>query len=67
MRQIGTRCNRRRSGHASPRLATALATQDRVVVSCPAADLEYLPDWTIWRDLKILFLTTRVLLHRNAF
>lgn len=31
------------------------------------ADLEYLTNWTIWRDLKIIFLTTRVLLHRNAF
>jgi polysaccharide biosynthesis protein PslA len=31
------------------------------------ADLEYLTDWSIWRDLKIIFLTTGVLLHRNAF
>lgn len=31
------------------------------------ADLEYLTDWSIWRDLKIIFLTIRVLLHRNAF
>lgn len=31
------------------------------------ADLEYLNDWTIWRDLKIIFLTLRVLWHRNAF
>lgn len=31
------------------------------------ADLEYLTNWTIWRDLKIIFLTMRVLWHRNAF
>ncbi len=31
------------------------------------ADLEYLSNWTIWRDLKIIFLTVRVLWHRNAF
>jgi lipopolysaccharide/colanic/teichoic acid biosynthesis glycosyltransferase len=31
------------------------------------ADLEYLENWSIWRDLKIIFLTFRVLLHRNAF
>lgn len=31
------------------------------------ADLEYLENWSIWRDLKIIFLTVRVLLHRNAF
>lgn len=31
------------------------------------SDLEYLINWTIWRDLKIMFLTARVLWHRNAF
>lgn len=31
------------------------------------ADLEYLENWTIWRDIRIIFLTGRVLLHRNAF
>ena len=31
------------------------------------ADLEYLEHWTIWRDVKIIMLTFRVLLHRNAF
>jgi lipopolysaccharide/colanic/teichoic acid biosynthesis glycosyltransferase len=31
------------------------------------ADLEYLVNWTIWRDLKIIFLTVRVLWHRNAY
>jgi lipopolysaccharide/colanic/teichoic acid biosynthesis glycosyltransferase len=31
------------------------------------ADLEYLEHWSIWRDIKIIFLTVRVVLHRNAF
>ncbi|RYF49068.1 MAG: sugar transferase, partial [Cytophagaceae bacterium] len=31
------------------------------------ADLEYLENWSIWRDLKIIVLTFRVLLHRNAY
>lgn len=31
------------------------------------ADLEYIENWSIWRDLKIILLTFRVLLHRNAF
>jgi exopolysaccharide biosynthesis polyprenyl glycosylphosphotransferase len=31
------------------------------------ADLEYLENWTIWRDIQIIVLTFRVLFHRNAF
>jgi exopolysaccharide biosynthesis polyprenyl glycosylphosphotransferase len=31
------------------------------------ADLEYLNNWSIWRDLKIIFVTARVLMHKNAF
>lgn len=31
------------------------------------ADLEYLSGWTIWRDIRIIAATFRVLLHRNAF
>ncbi|HSX56900.1 MAG TPA: sugar transferase, partial [Sphingomonas sp.] len=31
------------------------------------ADLEYLDHWTIWRDIQIVLMTFRVLLHRNAF
>lgn len=31
------------------------------------ADLEYIENWSIWRDLKIIVMTFRVLLHRNAF
>lgn len=31
------------------------------------ADLEYLEDWSIWRDIKIIVATVRVVFHRNAF
>ncbi|WP_262503795.1 sugar transferase [Sphingosinithalassobacter sp. CS137] len=31
------------------------------------ADLEYLDNWSLWRDIVVVFLTLRVLLHRNAF
>lgn len=31
------------------------------------ADLEYIHDWTIWRDLRIALQTGGVLLHPNAF
>lgn len=31
------------------------------------ADLEYLEAWSIWLDLKIIAMTFRVLVHRNAF
>ena len=31
------------------------------------ADLEYLDGWTIWRDLKIICNTARVLVHDRAF
>ena len=31
------------------------------------ADLEYLNDWTVWRDISILAATVRVLVHPNAF
>jgi exopolysaccharide biosynthesis polyprenyl glycosylphosphotransferase len=31
------------------------------------ADLEYLANWSIWRDISILFRTFKVLIHPNAF
>lgn len=31
------------------------------------ADLEYLHEWSIWRDLIIIVQTVRVLVHRNAY
>jgi lipopolysaccharide/colanic/teichoic acid biosynthesis glycosyltransferase len=32
-----------------------------------AADLEYINNWSIWLDLKILIKTAGVLFHRNAY
>jgi lipopolysaccharide/colanic/teichoic acid biosynthesis glycosyltransferase len=31
------------------------------------ADLEYFEGWSLWRDIRILFATVRVLVHRNAY
>jgi lipopolysaccharide/colanic/teichoic acid biosynthesis glycosyltransferase len=31
------------------------------------SDLEYLAEWSIWRDLRIIFWTLRVLVHPNAY
>ena len=31
------------------------------------ADLEYFDDWSIWRDVRILLSTFRVVIHPNAF
>lgn len=31
------------------------------------ADLEYLDDWSLWRDIKIILMTFRVVIHNNAF
>ncbi len=32
-----------------------------------SADLEYINSWSIWLDIKILFMTPLVMVHRNAF
>lgn len=32
-----------------------------------AADLEYMQNWSLWLDVKILFKTFGVVVHRNAF
>lgn len=31
------------------------------------SDIEYLDGWTLWRDIRILLATARVLLHSNAY
>jgi lipopolysaccharide/colanic/teichoic acid biosynthesis glycosyltransferase len=31
------------------------------------ADLQYVNGWTIWRDMRIIMATFRVLVHKNAF
>lgn len=32
-----------------------------------AADLEYLHGWSLWRDVRILVATLRVLIHDRAY
>jgi exopolysaccharide biosynthesis polyprenyl glycosylphosphotransferase len=41
--------------------------QERDLTNRLQADLEYLTNWSIWKDLKIIIQTFRVLLHRNAY
>ena len=41
---------------------TIAALSDRV-----QSDLEYLNGWSLWRDLRILVLTLKVLIHKNAY
>jgi lipopolysaccharide/colanic/teichoic acid biosynthesis glycosyltransferase len=31
------------------------------------ADLEYISNWSLWLDVKILLKTLRVLIHDNAY
>ena len=31
------------------------------------SDLEYMKDWTIWRDMRILLRTVKVVVHVNAY
>jgi polysaccharide biosynthesis protein PslA len=31
------------------------------------ADLEYLAGWTIWRDIRIILATFKVVIHKNAY
>ncbi|BCI72745.1 exopolysaccharide biosynthesis polyprenyl glycosylphosphotransferase family protein [Sphingomonas sp. S17] len=37
------------------------------LVSRLQADLEYLNNWSIWRDILIMLSTVRVIVHRNAY
>jgi lipopolysaccharide/colanic/teichoic acid biosynthesis glycosyltransferase len=44
------------------------ATRERSdLVNRLGADIEYLDGWTLWRDVRILFGTVRVLFHPNAY
>jgi lipopolysaccharide/colanic/teichoic acid biosynthesis glycosyltransferase len=44
------------------------ATHEEVdLTSRLQADLEYISGWTIWRDIRILFATSMVMLHDRAF
>ena len=31
------------------------------------SDLEYISEWSLWRDIKIIFQTARVMVHANAY
>lgn len=48
-------------GYRGP-TATRSEIENRV-----AADLEYIRTWSLWLDVKILFMTLRVVMHNNAF
>ena len=44
------------------------ATHDRIdLTNRLRADLEYLQDWSIWKDISILLATFAVLTHKNAY
>jgi lipopolysaccharide/colanic/teichoic acid biosynthesis glycosyltransferase len=44
------------------------ATRERSdLVNRLGADIEYLDGWTLWRDVRILLATVRVLFHSNAY
>ncbi len=55
------------SGLAQVRGLRGATEQESDLASRLQADLEYLEGWTIWRDIRIVFLTLRVLLHDKAF
>lgn len=40
---------------------------ERDLVDRLQSDLEYVHNWSVWRDIKIILLTLPVLFHRNAF
>ncbi|WP_371348958.1 exopolysaccharide biosynthesis polyprenyl glycosylphosphotransferase [Ancylobacter sp. IITR112] len=43
------------------------ATQSRRDIEARvASDLEYINNWSLWMDVKVLLLTVRVIIHRNA-
>lgn len=55
------------SGLAQVRGFRGATDHESDLVNRLQADLEYLEGWSIRRDLKILFLTVRVLVHHRAF
>ncbi len=44
----------------------AIATEGHLI-SRLEADLEYIRNWSVWRDVVIMFSTARVVIHPNAF
>ncbi len=55
------------SGLAQVRGFRGATEQERDLVNRLQSDLEYLEGWTILRDIQIIFLTLRVLVHDRAF
>jgi lipopolysaccharide/colanic/teichoic acid biosynthesis glycosyltransferase len=55
------------SGLAQVRGFRGATEKESDLVSRLQSDLEYLEGWTILRDVKIIFLTLRVLVHDKAF
>ena len=55
------------SGLAQVRGFRGATDHESDLVSRLQSDLEYLEGWTIWRDVKIILMTLRVLVHDRAF
>jgi len=55
------------SGLAQVRGYRGATDKEQDLVNRLQSDLEYLEGWTIWRDLKIIVLTLRVLVHDRAY
>jgi lipopolysaccharide/colanic/teichoic acid biosynthesis glycosyltransferase len=55
------------SGLAQVRGFRGATEKESDLVSRLQSDLEYLEGWTVLRDIKIIFLTLRVLVHDKAF
>ena len=55
------------SGLAQVRGFRGATERETDLVNRLRSDLEYLEGWTLWRDIKILCLTARVLVHDRAF
>lgn len=55
------------SGLAQVRGLRGATEQESDLANRLQADLEYLEGWTIWRDVRIILLTLRVLMHRQAY
>ncbi len=55
------------SGLAQVRGFRGATEEDNDLIYRLQSDLEYLKGWTIWRDIQIVLLTMRVLVHDRAF
>ncbi len=55
------------SGLAQVRGLRGATEQESDLADRLQADLEYLEGWTIWRDVRIILLTLRVMMHRKAY